>query len=150
MTDAELQKYREHLATHKVLVADDEPFYLGKAVGIAEANGFSVKFVDAAHKAWRELSDNPGLYSILITDNTMRTTEEPDDGYDYRPTDTLIPNQGLELVRRIRKHPEFDNLEIVVFSGLSTIRDAVSDLRATFIGKNSYLLNRYLRERSEL
>ncbi len=148
--------YRDHLFRHQVLVVDDEDRKLGEMTGIALANGFLCDFARSAPEAWSKLSKEPTRYELMISDNSMPTRDEPDDGYDYSGNDGLPLlgandrfNEGLQLLRRVRDHPQLRSLDVIIYTGGGG-REQAEALRATYIQQQPYILNDILRERSEL
>ena len=88
----------------KILVADDSKTTRTLWVRIIQQMGLVVIQASGGAQALRILDDNPDI-SLLVTDIEM-------------------PNMdGTELIKRVRTHSEYENLPIIVISGVIKLAD---------------------------
>ena len=88
----------------KILVADDSKTTRTLWVRIIQQMGLVVIQASDGAQALRILDDNPDI-SLLVTDIEM-------------------PNMdGTELIKRVRTHSEYENLPIIVISGVIKLAD---------------------------
>ena len=118
------EEYRQHLFSHSILVVDDSERKLGEVGAIAEINGFLCDYARSAPEAWQILIEKPTKFELMICDNSMPSREESDDDYDYSNNDGLtfmaaddMYNEGLQLLRRVREHPQLKNLDVIIYTG---------------------------------
>jgi len=151
-------EWREHYFKHKILIVDDEQLKKGEVDGIASVNGFSFNFAKNPYEAWDKLTSNIGQYELMVVDNSMYTSNEDVIKYNeglekslhiFGSGDPRNGNEGLQLIKRVRQHPELKDLEIIMYSG-SGVREQAEALGAMYISFELYLLNEILREKSEL
>ncbi|MFH1072325.1 MAG: hypothetical protein V1743_02760 [Nanoarchaeota archaeon] len=151
------QEYQAHLLRHQILVVDDEERKLWEVVDIALANGFYCSLANSAPEAWEKLTASPTRYELMVCDKSMPTILESKDGYDYNGNEglPLIPashryNQGLQLLRRVRSHPQLKSLDVIIYTSGGG-KEQTEALGATYVYmQDVYELNEILRQRSEL
>jgi len=99
------------VGTEKILIVDDEP-EIGKYFGeLLELNGYRVEVVTDSVDALEKLTHNPGLFNLVITDQTM-------------PMVT-----GIDLVKKLR---ELDiKTPAIICTGFS---EAITDETANDVG----------------
>ncbi|MFA3783828.1 response regulator [Melioribacteraceae bacterium 4301-Me] len=78
-------------------------------------------------------------YNVIAASDGMEALEKlPYEKIDLIITDLNMPNiDGLELVRTVRRTPEFKDIPIIILSSLSSQNEVQEGLRA---GANSYLI----------
>ncbi len=98
-------KWTMHLTSNdeealSILVVEDSPFFQAQMASTVEAAGYSVITADDGLQGLDALRSHPEI-SMIVTDIEM-------------------PNMdGLEMVRSIRKNPEFEGLPIVAVTSLA-------------------------------
>ncbi|MFC1648041.1 response regulator [Nanoarchaeota archaeon] len=154
------QDWQSHVFHNPVLVVDDEDRKLQEMTVLALANGFQPEYARNASEAWSKLTVGNHGYVLMITDNGMTTPINVETGdYDYSSLGGLDKleninrfggNEGLQLIRRVRQHPELQGLDIIMYSGSGVGRQAEA-LGADYVSSTEpYMLNELLRERSAL
>ncbi len=88
----------------KILIADDDPVMLTLLGRTAESLGFTPIKVSNGKLCWDVLLDNPDI-AMLITDIVMPDLD------------------GRDLVRMLRAHGSFNDLPIIIISGIVSLKE---------------------------
>jgi len=104
-------------ASAKIWIVDDDPDYAGVLVDCFAGLKFDVVFMDSGEKALQEIErSRPDL---ILLDIKM----------------PLI--NGFEVCHRIRSHPEYDGVIIIMLTGVGEVEDKI---KAIEIGANDYVI----------
>ena len=99
-----------------VLVADDEPFNLEIVSELLEDDGFEPVLTEDGAEAWTLLGEQPGRFDAVLLDRMMP-------GMD-----------GLELLNRIKSHPELKRLPVILQTARAGKQDIAEGMDAGAYG----------------
>lgn len=95
----------------RILVVEDEPLNLELLVENLEFEGYEVTGACCGEEAWREISQHP-------------------DGFDVILLDRLMPDMdGIEILRRLKGRPSASQASVIMQTSLSSDEDIVEGLK---------------------
>jgi len=101
----------------KIWIVDDDPGYAGVLVDCFTGLNFEVSFMDSGEKALRELGHSRP--DLILLDIRMPLID------------------GFEVCRKIRSHPEYDGIIIIMLTAVGEVEDKI---KAIDIGANDYVV----------
>ncbi len=108
-----LEKSIEHIdKTATILVVDDEPFNLEIIVEYLEDQNYELITAESGEEAWTLLEQSPDAFDAVLLDRMLP-------GID-----------GLEVLNRIKKHPQLNNLPVIFQTARSGKNEVLEGIQA--------------------